>query len=329
MSKIDLSYTWQGRQDLEDGADGKRWHQVINQSGHKSKSTLIGFSCDLGVAINKGRVGAVHGPNVIRDALANMAWQAKCDLFDAGNVVAVTQLDDAQSVFAQQIKQSLDADSFVVGLGGGHEIAWGSYQGLVRHLADKPSKKIAIINFDAHFDLRNVSPKPSSGTAFRQISEYCQANGHTFYYACLGVSESSNTQALFNYAKQTNTQYLLDMDCNLEAAKQLLEPMLSQVDAIYVTVCLDAFPSYVAPGVSAPSTIGIPVDFALQTIQWIAKSQEALDFEWQLADIAEMNPHLDIDNRTARLAATIVYTLVKAKFDGIHNIAESAPSKNK
>jgi formiminoglutamase len=315
MSNIDKTYQWQGREDNEEGQNGLRWHQVIDNQQRTNSASMLGFECDLGVASNKGRVGAATGPNAIRNALANLAWHADCGVRDAGNIVAATHLADAQTQYAQQIAKSLGENSFVIGLGGGHEIAWGSYQGLVQHLATKPNKKIGIVNFDAHFDLRNPCKITSSGTPFRQISEYCQTHNQPFHYACLGVAESSNTAALFNYATHTKTQYLLDIDCEPNAAKKCLTPMLNVVDELYVTVCLDAFPAHIAPGVSAPSALGISVEFVINMLHWIAESESVFHYNWGLADIAEMNPTYDIDNRTAKLAARLVYETLGAKFN--------------
>ena len=315
MARLEKTYRWKGREDTEEGSNGLRWHQVVDNRQHSNNCNLLGFECDLGVAANKGRVGAAIGPNIIRNALANLAWHADCGLRDAGNIVAKESLADAQNQYAQHITKSLNENSFVIGLGGGHEIAWGSYQGLAEHLAADSNKKIGIINFDAHFDLRNPIQEASSGTPFRQISEYCQSHNQPFHYACLGVAESSNTSSLFTYAKQTNTRYLLDIDCDIKAAKHLLKPMLIEVDELYVTVCLDAFPAHIAPGVSAPSALGISVEFVINMLRWIAESESALHYNWRLADIAEMNPNYDIDNRTAKLAARLVYEAVSSKFN--------------
>ena len=318
-STLEKSYHWKGREDTEEGQHGLRWHQVIDKRQRSDQCSLrscalLGFECDLGVAANKGRIGAATGPNIIRKALANLAWHAECDLNDTGNIIAETSLADAQAQYAQEIANNLNHNTLVIGLGGGHEIAWGSYQGLVQHLTTKPNKKIGIINFDAHFDLRNPSKTTSSGTPFRQIAEYCQSHNQPFHYACLGVAESSNTAALFTYAKQTNTRYLLDTDCNFVNAKRLLEPLLNTVDEVYVTVCLDAFPAHISPGVSAPSALGISVEFVVQMLHWIAESESAFKYNWRLADIAEMNPDYDIDNRTAKLAARLVYEAISTKF---------------
>ncbi|MEP1444608.1 MAG: formimidoylglutamase [Paraglaciecola sp.] len=308
------THFWQGRVDTEEQQNGLRWHQVMDHKKRNTSIALLGFECDLGVAANKGRIGAAKGPDVIRNALSNLAWHANCGLFDLGNIAATTNLTDSQNHYAQYITQNLNKHSLVIGLGGGHEIAWGSYQGLDKYLGDDTNRKIGIVNFDAHFDLRNPAQVTSSGTPFRQIAEYCQTQNQPFHYACLGIAEPANTSALFSYAEQTHTRYLLDRDCNIDAAKQLLEPMLLEVDELYLTLCLDAFPASVAPGVSAPSAYGISVDFVIHMLQWIAESQTTFGYKWRIADIAEMNPNYDIDNATARLAARLIYEIVNCKF---------------
>ncbi|WP_299084667.1 formimidoylglutamase [uncultured Paraglaciecola sp.] len=311
MQTLDKSYLWQGREDSEEGQNGLRWHQVMGKKQHNKSVSLLGFECDLGVIANKGRAGAAKGPTAIRNSLANLAWHADCDVYDTGNILAETSLPAAQKAYAEQIAKDLSEHTLVIGLGGGHEIAWGSYQGLVHDLATQPNKKIGIVNFDAHFDLRNPAQTTSSGTPFRQIAEFCQSQRQSFHYACLGIAESSNTSALFNYAKQTKTRYLLDIDCNVHAATALLEPLLNEVDEVYVTVCLDAFPANRAPGVSAPSALGISVEFVIHMLRWVAQSQSSFHYNWRLTDIAEMNPYYDIDNRTAKLAARLVHEMVR------------------
>ena len=78
------NFVWTGRNDLEDGALGTRVHHITKQVQHSDLSNelndraiaLVGFASDAGVARNKGRVGAKQAPNLIRQALANMAWHS-------------------------------------------------------------------------------------------------------------------------------------------------------------------------------------------------------------------------------------------------------------
>lgn len=311
MSKVDTEFHWQGRHDSEDGRAGIRWHQAVNNSGTTAGTSLVGFACDLGVKQNKGRPGADKGPNHLRSALSNLAWHGSSPLKDVGNIQAETSLDKAQTRYAKKITEQLQQNHLVIGLGGGHEIAWGSFQGLAGYVPER--KRIGIINFDAHFDLRKPSPNASSGTPFRQIAEYSAAHGKVFNYSCLGIARPSNTRALFDYAQQVNTRYLLDHQCDEAQTKQLLEPFLQEIDVLYLTVCLDVFNGSVAPGVSSPAAFGISIEYVINILHWLAQCQQIHDYNWCLADVAELNPVFDVDNRTARLAARLIHEMVMAK----------------
>ncbi len=302
MSQSD--YNWGGRTDTEDGQDGLRWHQVIAKNPHHSDPALLGFPCDLGVANNKGRTGASAGPNALRDALANCAWHKDGQLFDAGNIDVDNDLPASQQRYASALADLLKQHKLVVGLGGGHEIGWASYLGLATAY---PHKRIGIINIDAHFDLRKPAPLSSSGTPFWQVAKHCEQQGKPFHYACLGVSESANTRALFKVADSYNCPYLLDYQCSIEAAKDKLAPMLADIELLYLTICLDAFPAAMAPGVSAPSALGVQPHFAIELLQFLSNARSQYHFEWPLIDIAELNPRFDIDNRTAKLGARLVF----------------------
>src|SRR3546814_8471969 len=86
------------------------------------------------------------------------------------------ELEQAQARLAEKVAYILKAGARPVVLGGGHEVAWGSFQGLAAHLAAEGRKpSILIVNLDAHFDLRTSRPG-SSGTPFDQILEYCRIN---------------------------------------------------------------------------------------------------------------------------------------------------------
>ena len=64
---------------------------------------------------------------------------------------------------------------------------------------------------------------------------------------------------------------------------------------------------------SVPQYFCIKVEFAIQLIHWLAAQQSTLNYQWPLADIAELNPSLDVDQRTAKLAARLLFEMHKAK----------------
>lgn len=305
------SSQWQGRTDNEDGASGIRWHQHINSTQYKdADAVLMGFACDIGVANNKGRVGAKAGPDKARHAMANSAWHLSKTLFDAGDIVAKGELEAAQQEFAQHVSKFIADGRFVLGIGGGHEMAWASYLGVSQALHET----VGIVNIDAHFDLRKPAPQCSSGTPFYQAWQYNQQHGKIFDYTCLGVAKTANTRALFERAERANVQYVLDRDCSFESLTTAISNVLERVDVLYLTVCLDAFNASSAPGVSAPSTLGVDVGLILRVIDWLGGAVQAYGVNWAMADIAELNPTFDIDQRTAKLTARLANDILDARF---------------
>ena len=176
---IKKNFSWNGRVDEELNQEAaQRWHQKVKPCTDYSEAgiALIGFASDEGVRRNKGRVGAVHSPDAIRAGLANLPWDAEAHVWDAGNVSCENgDLEQAQVAYGQRVTGLLAAGHKPVGLGGGHEIAWGSYQGIMDFLESLPDKKtVGIINLDAHFDLRLPEAQgASSGHAFLAVRRAC------------------------------------------------------------------------------------------------------------------------------------------------------------
>lgn len=305
---------WSGRVDPE--ADSPRWHQRIQPLGASQQPglALLGFACDEGVRRNQGRVGAAAAPAAIRKMLANLAWHRRGPAFDAGDVCCNDgDLDGAQQRLGASVAELLDAGHLPVVLGGGHEVAFGSWQGIAAHLAAKlgdsqqRAPRLAIVNFDAHFDLRDPAHIHSSGTPFAQIAEACAARGWPFRYACLGVSRAANTRALFHTAAELGVLVREDheiRESTLDAIGAELDAFIADCDALYLTVDLDVLPAWEGPGVSAPAAHGVPVALLEPLIERLQASGKLL-----LAELAELNPEHDQDNRTARVAARLIHRL--------------------
>ena len=304
---------WQGRIDSADGELGQRWHQIVQAYDETAVATpaiaLLGFACDAGVARNHGRIGARQGPTALRQALSNLPTQVDQCIVDAGNIECdADALEVAQQRYAQRITRLLEQNLFPIGLGGGHEIAYGTFQGLADHLSAQAQPKIGIINLDAHFDLR-ADEKASSGTPFRQIAQDCTRRGWDFNYCCLGVSEFSNTQALFKRASDLNVTWRRDEDMSIRHIDETLATLsqfINRVDTIYLTLCLDVLPAAIVPGVSAPAAHGVPIEVIEALVDAVCHSGKLKVF-----DIAELNPSFDVDNRSARVGARMVARVAK------------------
>jgi formiminoglutamase len=303
---------WTGRNDTGEQGDTRRMFHIVREGAADyapGESVLLGFASDAGVRRNHGRPGARLAPAAIRRMLAGLPAH-DLDVFrDAGDIVCEgDELEQAQARLAQEVARVLDAGALPVTLGGGHEVAWGSFQGLAAHLAGARHKpEILIVNLDAHFDLRTSRPG-SSGTPFDQILEYSREHGLPVRYACFGVSPVGNTRALFEHARELGVAYVEDtamQERHLDERLCELDDLLETADLAYLTIDLDVLPASVAPGVSAPAALGVPLSVVEAFVRAVKASGKL-----RLADMAEMNPEYDVDNHTARAAARLAWRLL-------------------
>lgn len=267
---------------------------------------LIGFESDEGIRRNKGNIGAALGPQAFRNVFAKLATPKPISILDLGNIGQIeNQLEEAQEELGSAVYRMLQNHLFPIVIGGGHETAWGHYQGLKKYY---PKDEIAILNFDAHFDLRPLLSKNrgSSGTPFRQIQEYLQDQQQTFHYYCAGIQPYANCRTLFEYAHQHQVKYILAEQIHKAPYDlQFIEKLIHQHDKIYVTVCMDVFSAAIAPGVSSPQSLGIDATYVLNALKKLKQSQKVIGL-----DIVELSPPYDIQNHTAKLAACLIMSFL-------------------
>lgn len=270
---------------------------------------IVGFCCDEGIRRNQGRPGAFEGPQAIRKMLGKLATHFfhPLSLFDVGNIVCTDhRLEEAQQALGTVVAQLLKHHLLPIVLGGGHETAWGHYQGLSTHA----TASLGIINIDAHFDLRALTKdfKGHSGTPFLQIAEHCKTQGIPFDYFCIGIQKHANTQSLFETAKRWNVNYLQADDLILKPLESAatLDKFLAAHHNIYLSICLDVFGIAFAPGVSAPQALGLTPWQLLPLLQKISQSGKVIAI-----DLVEVSPPLDHDNKTAMLAASLLMSYLQ------------------
>ena len=270
---------------------------------------ILGYACGEGVKRNQGRIGAFDGPNAIRRQLGKMPSHLGLEtkLLDVGSIQCLDgNMEKAQQQLSEKVALLLGNGAFPVLLGGGHDIAYGHYNGIKQHLGKR--KTIGIINFDAHFDLRKNDTGNNSGTPFYQIAQDYTSEDSEVAYLCLGIRRDANDDMLFQTAELLGVDYIENnkfvMAYGKEVAKKVLD-FIRNVDYIYVTIDLDGFSSAYAPGVSASSPMGFSPGIVLECLELIIKSEKLISM-----DIAEMNPKYDIDNQTAKLAASLVHYVI-------------------
>ncbi|MGK3187242.1 formimidoylglutamase [Enterobacter soli] len=296
---------WQGRDDSAEASNAKRIFQTIQQQAQfapaSSGIALLGFACDEGVKRNHGRPGAAQAPDVLRKALANMAsHQGHEQLADLGTIeVEGDGLEAAQRALSDAVTACQRSGMHTLVFGGGHETAWAHGRGVLDAF---PHERVAIINLDAHLDLRKAECA-TSGTPFRQLAHYCAEQSRAFQYACFGVSRAANTQALWDEAERLNVTLVEDLHFRRDALSAL-EEVLAGADSVYLTIDLDVLPAGEMPAVSAPAALGIPALDLLSVIERICRSGKL-----RAADLVEFNPHYDQDGQGAKLAARLAWQI--------------------
>jgi len=305
--------SWSGRVDT---VKDIRLHQQVSLVDLKSAkslkgvATFLGFCSEEGVRRNKGRVGAADGPAALRKALSSFAWHFSDEflLKDSGNVSCKDgNLEVAQDTLAQGVALILGGAGFPVILGGGHETAWGSYLGIRQAVG--PTAKLGVVNIDAHFDLRTPNGRGNSGTPFWQMADWAQKHDANFSYLCLGINPTGNTSSLFDVADHLGVQYLTTDALSLLPHNSLpdeLRLFVQTHDYLYLSIDLDAFDAAFAPGVSAPASLGL---YPLQVLPWL--QYMAASGKLILCDVCELNPSYDIDQRTAKLGASLLYRILQ------------------
>lgn len=295
---------WQGRFDGDDPLYHRIFQRVSLENNYNKISEndfiLHGFAVDEGVKRNKGRVGAKEAPDIIRKNTANFpVVNPAFVLKDFGNIACEDgNLEKSQKELANKIAAVLKMKGKSLVFGGGHEVTFAHFSGIKQAF---PDKRVGIINIDAHFDNREIDPNigASSGTGFWQIAQ--QGEIHSLH---IGIQKNSNTLKLFDIAHQFGMKYILADELffeNLPNIYQKIDEFLAGVDVLYLTICMDVFNAAIAPGVSATAYNGIMADSAfMHYFKHILKNEKLIAM-----DIAEVNPSLDIAERTARLAASL------------------------
>lgn len=286
-------------------ADDPRVGHLIGQAKlepMRARAAIVGFPVDEGVRRNGGRVGAAAGPDAIRDRLFRLTPDARnhaamVELLrhtvDLGNLAVAGDLEADQAKLGHVLAPLLKANVFVVVLGGGHETAFGHFLGYAEAGLD-----VSIMNWDAHPDVRPLKEgKGHSGSPFRQALEH--PSGRCKGYRVAGLQPSSVAHPHLEYLYANGHGFAWIDELSLAAVEEILAEAESRT---FVSFDLDTVDSAAAPGVSAPSIGGLPAPL------WLAAAELAgVNPQVHSIDVVELNPTLDPDGLTAKLAARTVW----------------------
>lgn len=296
--------------------DDPRLGHLLNRGGtptNETNAVLVGFPVDAGVVRNGGRAGAADAPDRIRHCLYGMTPNTRREdaindllrrTVDLGNLPTDSALDTLQSDLGNVLAPHIRQDRIPITLGGGHETAYGHFLGYVHADSD-----VSILNWDAHPDVRPLQEgRPHSGSPFRQALEH--PSDHCRHYGVAGLLPHSTASAHVQFIDDHGGDYLWAEELSPDIVDQLYEHASGP---LMVSFDLDALDQSHAPGVSAPAVGGLSQDLWFHAAYRAGRCPKVTS-----VDMVELNPTVDVDDRTARVAALTVVQLLRGLADRLY-----------
>jgi arginase len=291
-----------------------------------SKIKVIGVPLDLG----QDRRGVDMGPSAIRVANLNARLRALgYEVEDAGNVpVAIPEMmhyGNRRAKYLPQIAETCRRVARQVGsvlqegfaplvLGGDHSIAIGTVAGVSRHFR-KLGKRVGLIWIDAHADMNTPQTSPS-GNIHGMPLACCVGMGpreltHLAGYApmvqpanvaLVGVRDVDALEK--PHVRRSGVRAFTMRHIDERGMRAVMEEAIdiaSQGTAgFHVSLDMDYIDPAEAPGVGTPIRGGGTYREAHLALEMISDTGRMIAME-----IMEINPVLDLGNRTANLAVEL------------------------
>lgn len=286
--------------------------RIISNKTETSKADILflKFSSDIGTIRNMGRRGSLYAPEAILSVVKKLAchnllkWsdiELACPEFESKDF-RLAQKELSQKIHEILTKQ-VRTQKFIY-LGGGHDYAYPTLSALGQF-----TKKMVVINLDAHLDTRTDS-EPNSGTPFRQIAaefpgelEIIQMGIHDYANSISTMSNLPNAKEVVATYEDIRygTKDFTDTD------KFLKRVIPFQKDTIYVfSLDADVLEAGVMEGVSAVNHRGLPYDFIEDVLLYSIDELKCQHF-----GIFEYNPVYDnLSQKGARTLASLIYQIM-------------------
>lgn len=286
--------------------------RVIISKTKPSLAEVLFFksSSDVGTIRNLGRRGSSFAPEAILNIVKKLALHN--DKGWSEIEVAKPKLEEenfsyAQTQYITTLSSALEsytkAQTFIY-LGGGHDHIYP----LLKALNTK-SKKIKVINIDAHLDTR-IDEFYNSGTPFRQFANEFEGS---FEIIQLGINDFANSKTSMNdlgRAKETVATYddLKRLTQNFTNNRKLFERMIPyDQQALYLfSLDADALEAGIMEGVSAVNHCGLPFHFVEDLLSYAQDVLKTAHFGFY-----EYNPVYDnLSQKGARALAGLIYKIM-------------------
>jgi formimidoylglutamase len=269
---------------------------------------LLGIPYDGGIP---SRPGARFGPRALREAFSAFgAFDGAEDLphlRDLGDLsLPGMNGGEAHARIEEAARRAFAAGPFPLFVGGDHGCTGSIVRGLA---AARPELRLALLSVDAHLDVREYEDAAflSSGTPFRRALETTILTGERT--AMVGLRRFANSRHYLEWARQQGivlyrTEALAERGVRA-VVREALDTILTDADALYLSIDMDAADVSVAPGVSAPGIGGLSAREMIELVAEVAREECLIG-----CDVMELSPPYDVDGRTARLAARLMLEVV-------------------
>lgn len=287
------------------------------------KLSVIGVPMDLGA----DRRGVDMGPSAIRYAnvhekLQRIGYEVEDignlsvptpESFHAGNT-KIKYLHEVVSVneeLAAVVAHEMGRGRFPLVLGGDHSISIGTIAGVTRR-----QKKTGVIWFDAHGDLNTVDTSPSGNIHGMPLAASL-GFGHPHLTGCGGTKRKISPEhvALIGVRSLDSGEKSMIRECGInvftmheidrlgmaEVMERALRIVTEGTDGVHLSFDLDGIDPNEAPGVGTPVAGGVTYREAHLALEMIAQSDILTS-----AEFVEVNPILDVENKTAKAAVALI-----------------------
>lgn len=265
----------------------------------ESEIVILGIPQDTGVKRNKGRIGARYAPVAVRQELYKLSAPEsfkKLSLYDLGNLKITTTLEATHERQITVVEQILRDGKKLIVIGGGHDITYPDFRAF-----SNVSSTCALLNIDTHLDVRDDKPR-NSGTSYRMILDEQLLNPECLYQ--IGIQPFANSSAYMKYVEDQKVKmYTLD-EIRRRGIETIHKEIFDRIECeeIFVSFDMDAVRSADAPGVSASYPKGLSVEEMIYLAHFTGR-----DGRSRIMEVAEVNPKHDVENRTSKLGALLIW----------------------
>ena len=277
---------------------------IDNKFNFKEKAIVIPFGLEKTVSYGGG---TKNGPREIIKASHQVELydeELKCEPFKKIGIKTLKpfkinkQIHKAINQIAEINQKILDSKLFPITLGGEHSITPGCIKPFV-----KKYKKLTLLHFDAHADLREsyAGEKFSHASAIKRCIDHENVSVVSFGIRNISAEE---IPILKKNKKRINIYWAKDKKkWNLNKFKKQIKNK-----DVYITFDVDGLDSSIMPATGTPEPGGIFWDEALQIIKIACKNSRIVG-----ADVNELAPIKGFNSYNF-LVAKLVYKILSYKF---------------